>query len=43
MVWFGFGYCFTSTDTNHIWGGWSHYIDTREPIDGHGTQNMVTV
>jgi hypothetical protein len=27
----------------HIRGGWSHYTDTREPIDGNGSQNMVTV
>jgi hypothetical protein len=28
----------------HIRGGWSHYTDTsREPIDGNGAKNMVTV
>jgi hypothetical protein len=24
-------------------GGWSHYTDTSEPVDGYGAQNMVTV
>jgi hypothetical protein len=27
----------------HISGGWSHYTDTSEPVDGNGAQNMVTV
>jgi hypothetical protein len=27
----------------HIRGGWSHYIDTSEPVDGNGAENMVTV
>jgi hypothetical protein len=27
----------------HFRGGWSHYTDTREPVDGYGTQNVVTV
>jgi hypothetical protein len=27
----------------HIRGGWSHYTDTSEPVDGFGAQNMVTV
>jgi hypothetical protein len=27
----------------HIRGGWSHYTDTSEPVDGNGSQNMVTV
>jgi hypothetical protein len=27
----------------HISGGWSHYADTSEPVDGNGAQNMVTV
>jgi hypothetical protein len=27
----------------HIRGGWSHYTDTSEPVDGNGAQNMVTV
>jgi hypothetical protein len=26
-----------------IRGGWSHYTDTSEPVDGNGAQNMVTV
>jgi hypothetical protein len=25
----------------YIRGGWSHYTDTREPVDGNGAQNMV--
>jgi hypothetical protein len=29
--------------TQHIRGGWSHYTDTSEPVDGKGAQNMVTV
>jgi hypothetical protein len=24
----------------HIKGGWSHYTDTSEPVDGNGAQNM---
>jgi hypothetical protein len=27
----------------HIKGGWSHYTDTSEPVDGDWAQNMVTV
>jgi hypothetical protein len=27
----------------HIRGGWSHYTDTSESVDGNGAQNMVTV
>jgi hypothetical protein len=27
----------------HIKGGWSHYTNTSEPVDGNGAQNMVTV
>jgi hypothetical protein len=27
----------------HINGGWSHYTDTSEPVDGNGAQNMVPV
>jgi hypothetical protein len=27
----------------HIRGGWSHYTDTSERVDGNGAQNMVTV
>jgi hypothetical protein len=27
----------------HIRGGWSHYTDTSEPVDGNGAQNVVTV
>jgi hypothetical protein len=27
----------------HIRGGWSHYTDTSEPIEGNGAQNMVSV
>jgi hypothetical protein len=27
----------------HIRGGWSHYTDTSEPVDGNGAQNMVTI
>jgi hypothetical protein len=27
----------------HIRGGWSHYTDTSEPVDGNVAQNMVTV
>jgi hypothetical protein len=27
----------------HIRGGWSHYTDTREPVDGNGAQNTVTI
>jgi hypothetical protein len=26
-----------------IRGGWSHYTDTSEPVNGYGAQNMVTV
>jgi hypothetical protein len=26
-----------------IRGGWSHYTDTSEPVDGNGALNMVTV
>jgi hypothetical protein len=26
-----------------IRGGWSHYTDNSEPVDGNGAQNMVTV
>jgi hypothetical protein len=29
--------------SKHVWGGWSHYTDTCEPVDGDGAQNMVTV
>jgi archaellum biogenesis protein FlaJ (TadC family) len=28
---------------SHIWGGWSHYTDTSEPVVGYGAHNMVTV
>jgi hypothetical protein len=28
---------------HHIRGGWSHYTDTSEPVDGNGAQKMVTV
>jgi hypothetical protein len=27
----------------HTNGGWSHYSDTSEPVDGNGAQNMVTI
>jgi hypothetical protein len=27
----------------HIRGGWSHYTDTSESVDGNGAQNMFTV
>jgi hypothetical protein len=27
----------------HIRGGWSHYTDNSEPVDGNEAQNMVTV
>jgi hypothetical protein len=27
----------------HIRGGWLHYTDTSEPVDGNGAQNIVTV
>jgi hypothetical protein len=27
----------------HIKGGWPHYTDTSEPVDGNRAQNMVTV
>jgi hypothetical protein len=27
----------------HIRGGWSHYTDTSNSVDGNGAQNMVTV
>jgi hypothetical protein len=27
----------------HVRGGWSHYTDTSEPVDGNGAQNMVAV
>jgi hypothetical protein len=27
----------------HTRGGWSHYTDTSEPVNGNGAQNMVTV
>jgi hypothetical protein len=27
----------------HVRGGWSHYTDTSEPVDGNGAQNMVSV
>jgi hypothetical protein len=26
----------------YIRGGWSHYTDTSEPVDGNGAQNVVT-
>jgi hypothetical protein len=39
----GFGYCFTPQTPKHIRGGWSHYTDTSEPVDGNGAQNMVAV
>jgi hypothetical protein len=29
--------------SEHIRGGWSHYTDTSETVDGNGAQNMVTV
>jgi hypothetical protein len=27
----------------HIRGGWSHYIDASEPVDGNGTQNKPAI
>jgi hypothetical protein len=27
----------------HIRGGWSHYTDTSEQVEGYGAQNMVIV
>jgi hypothetical protein len=27
----------------NVRGGWSHYTDTSEPVDGNEAQNMVTV
>jgi hypothetical protein len=27
----------------HIKGGWSHYTDTSEPVNGNGAKNMVMV
>jgi hypothetical protein len=38
LVWFG--YCFTPTDTEHIRGGWSHYTDISEPVDGNGLKTV---
>jgi hypothetical protein len=38
-----FDYCFTPTDTEAYWGGWSHYTDNNEPVDGNGAQIMVPV
>jgi hypothetical protein len=34
---------YAHTHPKHIRGGWSHYTDTSEPVDGYGAQNMVTV
>jgi hypothetical protein len=36
---FCFGYCFNPQTPKHIGGGWSHYTDTSEPVDGNGAQN----
>jgi hypothetical protein len=32
-----------SQTPKQIRGGWSHYTDTSEPVNGNGTQNMFTV
>jgi hypothetical protein len=32
-----------SQTPKHVRGGWSHYTDTSEPVDGNGAQTMVTV
>jgi hypothetical protein len=36
-----FGFTLRPQTPKHIRGGWSHYTDTREPVDG--AQNIVTV
>jgi hypothetical protein len=41
LVWFGIA--LRPQTPKHIRGGWSHYTDTSEPVDGNGAQNMVTI
>jgi hypothetical protein len=41
MVWFWF--LLYAHIHQSISGGWSHYTDISEPVDGNGSQNMVTV
>jgi hypothetical protein len=36
---FGFGYCFTPTDTEAYEGRLVTLTDTSEPVDGNGAQN----
>jgi hypothetical protein len=40
---FGFVIDLRPQTTKHVRGGWSHYTDTSEPVDGNGAQNIVTV
>jgi hypothetical protein len=43
MIWFGLVIALCPQTPKHMRGGWSHYTDTSEPVDGNGAQNMVTV
>jgi hypothetical protein len=42
-VWFGLVIAVRPQTPKHIRGGWSHYTDTSEPVDGNRAQNMVSV
>jgi hypothetical protein len=41
--WFGLVIALRPQTLKHIRGGWSHYTDTSEPVDGNGAQNTVIV
>jgi hypothetical protein len=39
----GFAIASRPQTPKHIRGGWLHYTDTSEPVDGNGAQNMFHV
>jgi hypothetical protein len=41
--WFGLVNALRPQTPKHIRGGWSHYTDISESVDGNGFKNMVTV
>jgi hypothetical protein len=44
--WFGVWlllYAHSHRNIHMFWGTWSHYTDISEPVDGNGSQNMITV
>jgi hypothetical protein len=41
--WFGLVIALRPQAPESIRGGWSHFTDASEPVDGNGAQNMISV